>query len=149
MLCPRPPAPAPPLPLVLVGRQPQPEGTRTRRRDHDYICCCRYAFSLLTLLISFSPPRFVSAVALAQYLPDPISLPLCFAPDVSTFSLNSTSASLFFPHCLFHLLITALTQCFPWLSHECSFLFLPFYLEYFLFIFFLLHFSTHYRAFHI
>lgn len=96
----------------LVHRQAGSHSRREpgrRQRDREYICCCHYAFPLLTLLISFSPPRFVSAVALAQYLPDPISLPLCFAPDVSTFSLNSTSASLFFPHCLFHLLITALT----------------------------------------
>lgn len=95
--------PPPPL-LVLAGRQPQPEGAGTDKRDCEYIYRCHCAFPLLTLLISSSPLRFVSAVALAQYLPDPISLPLCFAPDVSTFSLNSTSASLFLPHCLFRLL---------------------------------------------
>ncbi len=101
---PGPPALAPPPLLMLKCRQPQPEGTQRGRRDCKYICCCHCAFSPLTLLISSSPRPFVSAVALAQYLPDTTLLPLCFPPDVSAFSLNSTSASLFSLRCLFHLL---------------------------------------------
>lgn len=87
---------------------------------------------VLSLLVFFSLPLyFASAVVLAQYLPAPISLPLCFAPNVSTFSLNSTSASLFFPRCHFH--FTSLAQCvfFQALSPECCFS-LPFPYECFM-----------------
>lgn len=95
--------------------------TATRLRDIKHVFCCHRASPQLTVLIS--APCFTSAVAHAHYLPDPISLPLCFAPDVSAFSLNSTSGSLFFPRCLFHLLVTSLTQSFSAPSHEACFLY--------------------------
>lgn len=121
MLRPGPPALAP-LPLTISSRR-----QREQKRDCECICRCHYVFPLLTLLISFSPLSFASAVALAQYLPDPISLSLCFTPNVSTFSLKSASASLFFlTVCFTYLLLT------PWLSlsHECCFLF-EIFLSYF------------------
>lgn len=105
--CPGPPA--------LAAARRQSEGTGTGKETVS-------TFPVVTVLFTHSlcwslfHRRFGSAVALAQYLPDSILLPLCFAPNVSTFSLNSASASLFFPHCLFHLLVTSLTQ---WLSRLC------------------------------
>lgn len=117
-----------------AGSRSQGEQGNRQARPRIYLPLSLRFFPLLTPLISSPPRRFVSAVALAQYLPDPISLALCFPPDVSTFSLSSTSASLFFPTVYFTYSDSVLFWA---LSHECCFLFLTFlpwiFFQFFLF----------------